>query len=223
MAAADCQNVGKTLTLLSEARMTSDDFVADLKSSDNSRSSLRMERDGLRGSVDVNADGSMASSLIGQPPDGELGEHLVCLHLVEHLNQEGGSWGALTFAIKDARKERGVDGWCHNLTGAKLQIQVTHADGEVWARLNQAGSVSAVETSTAPVLEAMVGAIENKRLHASADVVLALDATMSALAVMPAVIQDFRREHGTWAADVGYAEVWVVGPTADNVFRLDNT
>lgn len=51
--------------------------------------------------------------------------------------------------------------------------------------------------------------------------VLALDATRLPVLALDSVAEYFRKQHGSWAASLGFAAIWVVGPVTLLCHRLD--
>jgi hypothetical protein len=71
-------------------------------------------------------------------------------------------------------------------------------------------------------VDAIKAVIEDKTRFSELDeIVLALDATDSPRYALRAVADAFQAQHVAWAAGVGYQAIWLVGPVADLVHRLD--
>ena len=71
------------------------------------------------------------------------------------------------------------------------------------------------------VVEAIRTAIQAKATRADRKITLALDATDSPRASFRPVVDAFRTQYGPWAACIGFREIWIVGPVAALVNRLD--
>lgn len=61
--------------------------------------------------------------------------------------------------------------------------------------------------------------IEDKSQRA--ELLLALDATETGSHVFGQVVDSFRRLYGSWARQLGFKGIWVVGPIAKLTIRLD--
>jgi hypothetical protein len=139
--------------------------------------------------------------------------------LVERLNDEGGQWHPPQRYPGD--REQGIDCMSTSDDGATLNIQVTRPEREAWEQL-VTGPFDRTDPDVSRAVEALRVAIEGKaRLAGRSEIVLALDATDSAVYSLQRVVEAFRETHGKWAAGVGYASIWVVGPGKELVLRLD--
>jgi hypothetical protein len=164
-------------------------------------------------------------------PVGELGDHIegpasskdrselrAAMLLVEHLNACGDHWAPPTLY---RGKEIGVDAVAGD--GAeRLQIQVTTPERSAWPLLAKQQRVERSDPSVNDAVDSLEAAIKDKALFSElGEIVLALDATDSSRYALRAVADAFLARHASWAASVGYQAIWLVGPSADLVHRLD--
>jgi hypothetical protein len=70
-------------------------------------------------------------------------------------------------------------------------------------------------------VETIRASIQAKITRADRKIVLALDATDSPRAYFRPVVDEVRIQYGEWAIHVGFREIWIVGPSAALVNRLD--
>jgi hypothetical protein len=170
-------------------------------------------------SADLSADGLVSDHIVGSAPGRDIAELRVAQYLVSRLNQlSNDDWLTPELVLADARQERGVDCITRKPSGEELQIQVTTTEREVWQRREDIHERSA---DIPAVVEAIWSAIQAKRTRADRKIVLALDATDSPRASFRPVIDEFRTRYGDWALHVGFQEIWLVGPSAALVNRLD--
>jgi hypothetical protein len=104
----------------------------------------------------------------------------------------------------------------------KLKVQVVRAEvgPELRRSLSRRDSVSGKPRSD-EIADSLQAAIEHKRTRAFGDIVLALDATETPRFAFAPIISSFRKRYGVWAAQVGFKQIWVVGPIPDLVAQLD--
>ena len=164
--------------------------------------------------------GPITDRIEGNASHKDHAELRVARYLVQRLNQLGADWRDLQLLRASSRDERGVDCVARDTDGRTLQIQVTTTERKAWKQL---ADVPSIERSTAndAVVEAIRASIENKATQADRHVVLALDATDSVRAAFRSVAGKFREQHGRWAAEIGFQEIWLVGPAVGLVHRLD--
>jgi hypothetical protein len=175
--------------------------------------------DARSAAADLAPDGAVTDEIEGRASKKEASELRSATILVDRLNMLGANW-----SHPEARSglEDGVDCIAHGADGKTLRIQVTTPEREIWARLRNERSVGRANPSVDRAVEAQHGAIKAKALLAGREnIVLALDATDSPRYALRAVVDEFRTRHSVWAASVGYLAIWVVGPVADMVYRLD--
>jgi hypothetical protein len=170
-------------------------------------------------SADLSADGLVSDRIVGSAPGKHDAELRVARYLVDRLNQlSGDDWASPEPVLADARHERGVDCIARKPSGEELLIQVTTAERDMWQRREDVHERS---EDIRAVAEAIRAAIQAKRTRADRKIMLALDATDSPRASFRPVVDEFRTQYGDWAVHVGFREIWIVGPSAALVNRLD--
>jgi hypothetical protein len=163
--------------------------------------------------ADLSASGGLEDRIEGRASRKDDSELRVAQTLVEHLNADGAQWGQV-----ELRRGREDDG------DQALRIQVTTPERAVWKQLASAGEVRRSDNTTERAVAAIKAAIEGKLLFAgTASIVLALDSTDSPSYALAGVADAFGAAHGQWASEAGYASIWLVGPVASLVHRIDGT
>jgi predicted nucleic acid-binding Zn-ribbon protein len=158
----------------------------------------------------------------GRASTKEAVELRTALTLVQHLNSLGATWGSpeLHDGQEKGGREEGVDAFA--LDGdKKLNVQHTTPERAAWAELAKQPEFTRSELESEAV-EALKTAIAKKLRFANRhEIVLALDATDSPRYALNGVVEAFRSTHGAWAKSIGYEAIWLVGPEASLVYRLD--
>ncbi len=146
--------------------------------------------------------------------------------LVQKLNAAGADWAApeLTRTGSDAKREKGVDCTALDNTDPRkvLRIQVTTANADAWGRLARDPSMLERRETVGSMVESICAVIEHKITRADRTIVLMLAAYDSPAHALQSVAQAFRVKHGEWARTAGFKEIWIAGPVAELVHRLDN-
>lgn len=146
--------------------------------------------------------------------------------LVQKLNAAGADWAApeLTQTGSDAKREEGVDCTAVDNTDPQkvLRIQVTRANADAWGPLWREPSMFKRRETVDSMVESICAAIERKRTRADRTIVLVLAAYDSPAHALHSVAQAFRVRHGQWARTAAFKEVWIAGPVAELVHRLDD-
>ncbi|MDH6435945.1 hypothetical protein M2158_004485 [Streptomyces sp. SAI-144] len=174
--------------------------------------------DGHDTSVQADPAGS-AEVRVGRRPSKPESELRTAQLLVQRLNQDGAQWDPPHLTNPSARDERGIDCEASGPNEQRLKIQVTTPERAAWRELAH-GSDFRASTSEAALVEALRVAIEAKKTRSDPEIHLALDAVHAPAHALRSVAQAFRRQHGVWAASVGFLEIWLVGPSPDLVQRL---
>jgi hypothetical protein len=169
--------------------------------------------------ADYTVNGPVTNRVDGTGPGKDRSELRVARLLVDRLNELGGAWHDPQLELAGAREERGVDCVAQNDAGDDLLIQVTTTERELWHVRNRNPQAVRQENLNR-VVAAVRAAIEHKATYADRDIMLALDATDSPRAALPAVAAEFRQLHGTWASGIGFASIWLVGPLVSLVSSL---
>jgi hypothetical protein len=139
--------------------------------------------------------------------------------LARYLRNKGAELGGV-----ESVQERAAD--CKIFTSdpkRPLLIQVVRAEtlGKFWAELSRSRVAIAPERSSDELAELLWQAIKRKGGRDSKGIMLAVNALRTPAFAFPAVVEAFRRRHGEDAANLGFDQVWICGPTEDLVHRLD--
>ena len=172
--------------------------------------------------ADLSEGGRIGFRIEGEPQQNEEGSLLAAQHVVERLNTEGSHWGGIELTPRDARKERGVDATAHDPDGHILQLQVTRAERGLWRQLSKTKIVSG-SFSLDEAVEALWLTMDEKRTASDPNVLLVLDAANTGQFAFDVVVTRFRQLRGGDAARLGFAQVWLAGPTVETTSRLDVT
>jgi len=166
---------------------------------------------------EVLVSGAIRGSIAGKPRRNEEGASDCCQVLAERMRQHGIQ---VVRVQRPPGPESGVDCTLH-CPGGTRQVQVTRAAGfALWRELAQSGQAN-VDTEPCSLSNALLQTTKDKaRGMVVTGVTLALDATDTPWLSMPPVADAARRMAGDFAS-LGFAEVWLVGPTPDFVWRLD--
>jgi hypothetical protein len=179
----------------------------------------RGDPDGRFSEADLDQSGRVVSRTGGRPSPKALSELRVANLFVQRLNQLGAQWEQPTPLLPEAPEE-GVDCIAVGPGGALLKIQVTTPEVVAWKHLAQSSEPWLTDDEVHHVAEAMWTAIEKKHLKAHPDIYLVLDATDSVRFALSLVVERFRSAYGDRARG-RFAEVWIAGPVAEAVMRLD--
>jgi hypothetical protein len=110
-----------------------------------------------------------------------------------------------------------------------LQVQVVRAitDQNFWRTLNNQGAAQQSGVDALMLAADIENTIKTKAMRiapgARSGLTLALDATLLPAVAFDHVIQEFRRQHGSLAASLGFTAIWLVDPLDDLVQKLDQT
>ena len=129
---------------------------------------------------------------------------------------DSGYWGN---AEEFEKVEKDVDCFARDAENHELRVQVTMAeyDQEVWRNLRRGLEVNRKATPD-DFADRLLEVIKKKATRARPNIVLAIDA--SQMAQFALVSNSFSSRHRSYAASVGFKEIWLVGPTPDLTFRL---
>ena len=179
------------------------------------------ERQGITTSSDEQPDGRVLLHVSGHSPQGEEDSLNASRVLIEAMNRRGASWSEPTKGVDPA------DCVSHDLRqpSSDLEIQVVRAieDPDLWKSLNKTGEV---QRAKLPIdLVSMVRDTLYKKLRhygpAERDrLVLALDANRLPDLTLDNAVNHIRRELRDWLANLGFREIWLVGPIYDLTYRL---
>jgi hypothetical protein len=170
-------------------------------------------------------DGSVHSILRGTPSQGEQSTLEVCRGLFRTLQQRKHRWHLPHLAPE----HDDCDCLSQSLDSVNelLRVQLVRVvtDSTIWRELAQRGHHTTAAPSSHALAEGIRGAIEKKAqktaLGQRARLALALDATTTSAFALGAVIRSFRDGHGSWCKELGFRAIWLVGPSSDMTYRLD--
>jgi hypothetical protein len=181
------------------------------------------KRDGLLIGADELESGEVSGRISGDPPRGEDDTLVAANILVAALNAEGANWGAVTLSSDpaDCEASSATD------PPKRLLIQVVRAttDNEYWRRLARDGSATRAQSAelfATQLNDAIIHKATRYSVAARARLLLALDANRLPEFALTSVrqIAGHRTRDARLAA--GFADVWVVGPTAELSYRLSD-
>jgi len=195
-------------------------LVARKISQDETESIRVVDRRGRSSEAEIDKSGNLSHSITGPSPRGEEGSLDVCSLLVERLNKEGSTWGR---PFRPDGADRGVDCVAEDHE-KKLHIQVTRIPSRsIWRKLAMLGSVGS-QITVGEAAQDLFNAIQNKQSippHDRPAITLAIDSMDNPGHATPQVVKSFRRRYAHYVDSLGFSSVWVVGPVAAYVLRLD--
>jgi len=204
-----------------ESVTASSRLVAQRLGADGSANVRVASDSGQTSTADRSADGSALYEISGTSRQNEAGVVEVCNILAERLRADGLSVGV---ARRASGVERGID--CEiPVDEVLLQVQVTRpATPAFWRTLAVRGSATR-ELDNADAIADVLALIRAKAAKAAPvdrkAVVLAIDATDTVVHSMDGFVSTLRRLHAADIHAIGFAAVWVIGPTSDSVHRVD--
>ncbi|MFC1910949.1 hypothetical protein ACFLXC_06740 [Chloroflexota bacterium] len=175
-------------------------------------------------SAEQDKDDRLKYTLTGNSPHGEEDTLSACRILVNKLNKAGGNWDQPTSGdgVIDCQTVDRQD------NQRKLEIQIVHAvvNPEFWKALNTNGEIVRDEDvkTLADQIKSAIEAKANKRKIPEVSrrgLDLALDATRIPALGFDSVVEDFRSRYGKWANELGFASVWLVGPSEGLTWQLN--
>lgn len=172
--------------------------------------------EGGRAVSHVAADGSYTAEFSGVLSKGTPAEPHARRILIEAMQRAG---HAASESDKERRDADGEDGFVC-IDGAEYVVQVVTmpADDALWREIARLGAAArAGQLSDAVALVRRT--IEHKK-HARKNCVLVLDAANIGALPSPALVEAYVQAHGDPAAEFGFAQVWLVGPTATSTCRI---
>ena len=169
-------------------------------------------------------DGTVSSWITGSPVQGEHCTPSAARVLVQAMNRAGGHWelgdeaavGIVNCVLRDRVEPR-----------RRLEVQVVRAivEQDLYSKLKTAKSV--IDLNSDPVdIATLLFAAVTKKAHrippnVSLGLLLALDATRLSVCTMSSVVEAYARHFGARTRAIGFAQVWLVGPTDTFTHRLD--
>jgi len=184
-------------------------------------------RDNLAATGERQQDGLLSFTLEGTPRQGEADTLPACRILVDALNAAGANWSPPQ--KRQGGTECGVDCISVDRRDPKktLFVQVVRADvrSRFWHLLAMRRKVGEQRITTGRILKRLKRAIEQKRKKIAdrdrSELTLALDATRLPAYAFKSVVEEFHLKLGSWAGQLGFQSIWVVGPTVGLTRRLD--
>lgn len=173
----------------------------------------------------VDADGLVHSMLQGTPAQNEGRTLETCHALVKTLRQRGERWHLPQLV----GQSDDCDCTSQSLDDVEQHLRIQHVrvltDSATWRDLAMAKLYTSQASEVSVLAQAIRDAIQKKAQRTAkvqrAELALALDSmTTSAFALGP-VVRAFRAAHGTWCKDLGFRSVWLVGPSDETTYRLD--
>jgi hypothetical protein len=174
--------------------------------------------------AEADENGMVSSWINGNPVQGENDIASVGRVLVEAMNAHGGQW-----ELADVHPVGAVDCFLrHQLDPTrKLEVQVVRAivDSKFYRKLKSAKSVVEVHLDPEEIAGRLFAAVTKKAERYSMlqrrELVLALDAMRVSVCTMSSVVDAYRCNFGQRSHDLGFAEVWLVGPVDSMTQRLN--
>jgi hypothetical protein len=201
------------------ATLNDDDVIVQKRGLAGSEG-VRVERGGddpRSASADIDEAGVVNDTIAGRASPKELSELRAAQTLVQRLDANGEKWQA---AQMRTGHEDGVDCIALGDDGDKLQMQMTTPERSAWAALARSANFDRNEDVDRSV-EAVRAAMAHKKSRAHPSIVLVIDATDSPRYALRSVAERFRQTYAHEANACGFAAVWLVGPVAEMVYRLD--
>lgn len=174
--------------------------------------------------AEADENGMVSSWINGNPVQGENDTASVGRVLVEAINAHCDQW-----ELADESPVGAVD--CvlrHQLDPARrIKVQVVRAivDPRLYRELATANSVVEVHLDPEEIAGRMFDAVMKKAEHyplqLRRELVLALDAMRVSVCTMSSVIKVYRCTFGQRTRNIGFMEVWLVGPVDSMTQRLD--
>jgi len=171
---------------------------------------------GARSDSSIGPDDSLNLSATGPSDTGTRGEAQVRDLLISRLHAEG----IAATSLPGARDDHGEDGILE-IEGRRLSLQVTSIppDSSYWKAA--AGGTAYLSGTTKAAAKWLRDAIVGKSLIGGRSAtVLAIDARHAGVVADSAVVDLYLAQFSSPVAEFGFAQVWVIGPTASNCRRM---
>jgi hypothetical protein len=166
---------------------------------------------------------SQTFQIEGTAPQREEDTLLTCRILVRKWNEDGEAWAEPTEGQDDVdcRAESTSD----SRTVAQIQVVRAIIDPTLWKTLSVSGRVRIEEIRIGKLADWLKESIEKKAKRMPtprrAQLHIALDATRLPGLGFDDVAGYFLNRYGPWAAALGFASIWLVGPSTRLTWRLD--
>lgn len=223
----NCGSVLRTISVSVRGEVKVSDHVAALSRREGKAVGFTESmRDGRASWAEHAPDGSQSFGIVGTAPQGEDDTLECCRILIQRLNADGGHWSDPELS------EGNVDCQAHDTSDRSrvLRIQVVRAcvDRTLWEELNTTHKVEKQDIDVAKLTELLIEAISkkanNRRIPEASrqTLYLALDATRLPGFAFDDTAANLRSVHRTWIKTRGFKAVWVVGPSFDLTWRVDD-
>lgn len=176
---------------------------------------------GLSTTADILDGGQTVYEMKGPSPQGESGCGVVAKILAEAISKrEGTKWTA--DEENPQGPECGVDWWI-STPGKRWPVQVTRTAGHnIWRALGKQGVAREALSDEGKAVTELQAAVERKMASGDPKTILALDARFPGVHAFRRVTEQFERLYGReLKARIKFAQVWVVGATAEMTTRVD--
>lgn len=187
---------------------------------------VRMTGDSGRDiSADVQLDGDVESSIRARPRPNETNVPEVARIFREHLNKSVTTWqDPQISANASAKEERGVD-FVLRTNDSSIDCQVVRPalkSISFWVKIARGETVQ-TNQDFSEAAEELKNAIAQKEKIPPRDrpsITLVIDSIETPGLVLQGILSEFSRSCGGWASSLGFAAIWVVGPTAELTIKL---
>ena len=178
-------------------------------------------RGGLGSSAELK-DGSLEQSLRGRPVQGEGDTLDVCARLVRVLNSAGGNWAEPVWGERDEDSViRSVD----SEEGVAVQVVRAISDSEYWHTLgthHERSDTLALDQAATFLRQAVQHKVGRDGVpqRQRGTLWLVIDANRVPALAFREVVDRFEALHGSWLRTLGFAQVWLVGPSPEFIHHL---
>jgi hypothetical protein len=205
-----------------DAMSLTDEVLVEIRRESHVIGYRRVDTD-FQAVADLNEENEVELEMRGRVPPKGRSELATASTLIRFLNEtspDGDPWDQPS---PPSGHERGVDAVADSMRadGKPLEIQVTVAERLGWRAIAQQ-KVHSRRVSVEKVTEELWAAIGHKAKFSGAGIVLAIDAGFAIGHAFDVVAEQFRSSHGVEAAELSYEAIYLVGPTANSVWRLDS-
>jgi hypothetical protein len=180
---------------------------------------------GRASSAEWTLSGTLNYQIQGTPPQGEEDTLSACRILVQKWNEDGSKWAEPIAGQDevDCQSESTVDP--HEY--AQIQVVQAISEPDFFKELAQSTSGCVRRENVGPdrIADSLKIAIRNKSEKYSksckAKLCLALNATRLPGLAFDDIVGYFRKHYSQWASSLGFASIWLVGPSIRLTWRLD--
>jgi hypothetical protein len=173
-------------------------------------------------SADTQSGGATVSSIRARPRTNETNVPEVARILREHLNSTGCTWQDPEICSNlPSREERGVDFILRDSTSRIMDCQVVRPSWEgnrLWRRITRGETVELNHDSDVAIeeIKRAIGHKERKIPPAQrGSITLVIDSIETPAFLLADAPSRFLGIYGDWAKSLGFAAIWLVGPSMD--------